>query len=127
MKQTGFGMTNWIEEYKCPACGYRSTVTNVCRTCPETPANQPARIPVWCHNHKRAHMIDGKPVSHKSLNMYATGREIKCGIGRRTSRKLKKNRSPENYERALRWNCLQRASDKLWERKTPEWVWFGDE
>lgn len=127
MKEAGFGMVNWLEEYKCPACGYRSCTTNVCRTCPKTPADEPARILVWCHNHNCAHTIDGKPVLHRSLNMYATGREVKGGIGRRTSRKLKKNRSLENYDRALRWNCLQRAGDNLCKRKIPEWVWFGDD
>lgn len=119
-------MSSWLEEYKCFACGYRSTVTNVCRTCHKTPADRPATRFVFCSHHKVAHKLpDGTPSMHRSLNMYATGREVKCGIGRRTSRKLKKDRSPENYERALRWNCLQRATDEIYNRKTPDWVWFG--
>ena len=62
----------WHQEFKCPLCGYKTTVTNVCRQCPMTPADEPARRHVFCGYHKEFHEIDGKPMLHRGVNMKPT-------------------------------------------------------
>jgi len=80
----------YAELYRCPLCGYETSSTNVCRQCPETPADHKAVRPVYCSTHEKCHFADdGSPTQHRSVNMYATGFEQRI-LGRRTKRRLRK-------------------------------------
>lgn len=87
----------WYPVYKCPLCGYKTVVTNMCRECPETPADRIVTMPVYCYVHKKAHFDEnGQPVMHRSVRMERTGWAERFNpiIQRRERRKIKN--LPEN-------------------------------
>ena len=57
----------------CVMCGYVTTVTNICRQCPEMPTDDEAIHEVYCEVHKMPHyMRKGDtvvPAIHRSINM----------------------------------------------------------
>ena len=81
----------WYQIFKCPECGYKSQVTNVCRQCPATPADELATIPVYCGKHKTYHYVDGKPTMHRSVNMVPTewATRYNPNLQRRERKKIK--------------------------------------
>ena len=88
---------------RCPRCDYESTVTNVHRSCPKTPADQGLICPVWCYTHEIAHCeIDphtGKVVKwlgHQAVVMEYSGFVRKmAGLTRRKRRYIPKNADEE--------------------------------
>jgi len=69
----------WLPIMKCPKCGYETTVTNICRSCPETPADQKLTCPVLCGTHEMVHQKDGVFLGHRSVIMEYTGKVQKLG------------------------------------------------
>jgi hypothetical protein len=69
----GIPQEHWSSSGKCvcPMCGYVAITTNVCRHCPETPADVEATMPVMCYTHKIYHNdeINKKYLMHRSIPM----------------------------------------------------------
>jgi len=85
---TEFDERVWYQIFRCPKCGYKTHVTDVCRTCSATEATDLAIRPVWCEKHKTYHFSDrnikdsgeamiyhrkgGKPTMHQNIRMVPT-------------------------------------------------------
>lgn len=69
----GFDERVWYRLFRCPKCGYETTVTNVCRQCHKMPLIEECWCPVWCSWHEVAHRVNGKWVAHRSIMMEETG------------------------------------------------------
>ena len=69
----GIPQENWSGNGKCvcPMCGYVTTVTNICRQCPEMPTDEEAVCPVMCYMHKVAHRdeVNRKWLMHRTVAM----------------------------------------------------------
>jgi hypothetical protein len=70
-------MEDWERKGKCVCvmCGRTSMATNICRECPEMPADVEHPNPPFCRKHKTYHYIikNGKKVGavHRSIHMVA--------------------------------------------------------
>jgi len=60
-------------KYVCVMCGKVTTVTNLCRQCPEMPATEETVRPLYCYYHDTVHEMekDGKrvPSTHIAIEM----------------------------------------------------------
>jgi hypothetical protein len=69
----GVPYENWGGNGKCvcPMCGYITTVTNICRQCPEMPADAEATVPVMCYTHHVCHRdeVSKKWTTHRTVAM----------------------------------------------------------
>lgn len=67
----------WLPIMKCPLCGYETTVTNVCRSCPKAPLTETLVRPRHCDSCGVVHsrVENGKTVflDHKSILMEYSG------------------------------------------------------
>ena len=69
----------WISLMQCPNCGYATTVTNICRNCPQLPADEPMseeyRIPCGYHLIQHFVTVDDMivPAAHRSCRLEYTG------------------------------------------------------
>jgi len=83
----------WYQQFKCPLCGYKTNVTNVCRQCVETPADWVATRPVFCYTHKTFHQNKKKEwTMHRAVNMVKTEWAERFNPNlRKTQRKKVKN------------------------------------
>ena len=78
----------WLGVMYCPECGYKTTVTNICRSCPETPATEELTRPVFCEAHNMVHMRknpDGTItyLGHQHVVMKYSGYVQKIGTNKR--------------------------------------------
>jgi hypothetical protein len=74
----------WLPVMKCPLCGYESTVTNICRGCPETEPNEVTTVPQYCNKHKTYHKNkNGEYTSHQGVNMEYSGYVEEWGNNKR--------------------------------------------
>jgi len=69
----------WLPIMGCPKCGYETTVTNICRNCPETPIIVKLTSPVFCGTHDCFHFKDNPDgtktyLTHESVVMVYTGK-----------------------------------------------------
>jgi len=93
----------YLSIMRCPRCNYSTIVTNVCRSCPKTPADQKLTGPQWCYTHDLAHCeIDphtGKVIKwlgHQAVVMEYSGYVRKmASITRRKRRYIPKNADEE--------------------------------
>jgi hypothetical protein len=78
----------WLSVMRCPKCGYETTVTNICRSCPETPATEELTRPVFCFIHNMYHTRknpDGSItyLGHQHVAMEYSGYVQKAGTNRK--------------------------------------------
>ena len=82
----------WFQLFKCPLCGYKTNVTNVCRQCPKAPISEHATSRVYCNFHKTFHTgKNGEPMMHKSVRMVPTEWAVRYNpnLQREERRKIK--------------------------------------
>lgn len=87
---------------RCPKCGYETTVTNIHRSCPKTPADQELTRMNYCYTHKTFHYKpgpNGKTVwlGHRSVVMVYSGY-----VGRFGKRKRRYKPKDEEEKQKLR-------------------------
>jgi len=78
----------WLGVMRCPKCGYETTVTNIHRSCPQTPATEELVRPIFCYVHKVEHFRrnpDGSAtyLGHQHVVMEYSGCIQKMGTNRR--------------------------------------------
>jgi hypothetical protein len=78
----------WFGIMRCPKCGYETTVTNVHRGCPKTPAVIELTRPVFCETHNVVHMrknSDGTItyLGHQYVPMEYSGYVKKAGTNKK--------------------------------------------
>jgi len=53
----------------CVMCGYVTMVTNICRQCPEMPADAELTGPRYCYTHKMVHGKEEAWMAHRAIPM----------------------------------------------------------
>lgn len=89
----------WYQIFQCPVCKSKTHVTDVCRQCSETPADDLANRPVYCDVHKTYHYVGNKPTIHRNVTMIPTEwmTRFNPNILKQERRKIK-NLSKEEFE-----------------------------
>lgn len=103
----------YLSIMKCPRCDYETTVTNICRNCPKTPADQGLTGPKWCYVHKQCHYIKDSKLEgvihytgHQAVVMEYSGYVRKmAGLTRRKRRYIPKN-ADEEQKLEIGWGIV---------------------
>lgn len=94
----------WWAEFKCPKCGYATTVTDVCRSC------------------QRAMGATGYEERTEVIR-----KATKDRVGELKFHRRKMTKDSDDYQSAIFWSHQVKLDCERFGEPLPEWLWFGEE